>query len=98
MSDTEIILERLERLSAEVAELRAGSALDRKHVLTVAEARGVANQASDSAFYRWAEKWRVAPCGKGRYARRALVAGLEREANGAARRMKRRRADAEVAA
>ncbi len=55
-------------------------------VLTTAQAQELANCGSDSAFYRWCEAWRVKASGQGRWARRAILAGLEREANSVLRR------------
>lgn len=50
------------------------------HILTTEEAVRYAKLGSDSAFYRWAEKWNVTPASYGRWSRAALDLGLSREA------------------
>lgn len=68
-------------LVAAVREIRDGVIAGGRPVLTVAEACQLVNVGSVSALQRWCATWRVKPSGKGRYSRRALTAGLEREAN-----------------
>lgn len=74
----------LDRLAALEKLVREG--LSPRPVLTTAEAMELANCGSDSAFYRWAQTWRVSNCGQGRYSRRAILLGLEREATSCLRR------------
>lgn len=54
-------------------------------ILTLAEAIAYTKHASDSAFYRWAGRWRVASTSNGRYARGPLDRALHREATQRAR-------------
>ena len=49
-------------------------------VLTLAEAIAYTKHESDSAFYRWAAKWRIGSITNGRYARGHLDRALAREA------------------
>lgn len=58
-------------------------------ILTLAEAVVHTRCDSDSAFYRWCSKWRVTASAHGRYARRALDAGLHRESMASVKRRKR---------
>jgi hypothetical protein len=76
------------KILAELAELRAlvAKGITPRPVLSVAEAAELASCGSASAFHRWCAAWRVKACGQGRYARRAVVAGLERETNSGRRR------------
>lgn len=48
-------------------------------ILTTTEAIAYTKHESDSAFYRWASRWRVTSAQNGRYARSQLDAALERE-------------------
>jgi hypothetical protein len=48
-------------------------------ILTTTEAIAYTKHESDSAFYRWAGRWRVTSAQNGRYARSQLDAALERE-------------------
>lgn len=81
MSETETIL-------AELAKLRqlVERKLTPRPVLDVAEACELVNVGSPSALQRWCARWRVQCTAPGRYARRALMAGLEREQDSAGRR------------
>lgn len=80
-ADTQTIL-------AEVAELKklVREGFVPKPVLTLAEAMDLTNHGSGSAFGRWCSALKVKACGQGRYARRAILAGLEREADSGGRR------------
>jgi len=49
-------------------------------VLTTAEAIAFVGKNSASAFGRWCAAHKVKPCDKGRYSRRALEMGLNKEA------------------
>jgi hypothetical protein len=49
-------------------------------ILTLAEAVTYSKHESDSTFYRWCDKWQVKPVSHGRYSRRWLDRGLDREA------------------
>lgn len=71
------------KILAELAELRAlvAEGLTPRPILTTAQAAALANTGEGSAFHRWCQAWRVKPCGRGRYARRAVLLGLEREAD-----------------
>lgn len=66
-------------LTAAIRELREGGRDE--PVLTTEQAVRVANLTSDDAFYRWAKTWRVTPSGHGRWSRRAIQLGLQREAD-----------------
>ena len=48
-------------------------------ILTTPEAIAYTKHESDSAYYRWARRWRVTSAQNGRYARSQLDAALERE-------------------
>lgn len=72
---------QLAAMRAEVAELRAPVSASAAP-LGLAEACELAGVGSASAFYRWAAAHRVKPCGRGRWAREAIQAGLRREARG----------------
>ncbi len=76
-----LILAKLAHLEALVRE-----GIAPRPVLGVAEACELVGVGSDSALHRWCATWKVKACGQGRYARRALLAGLEREANSGSRR------------
>jgi hypothetical protein len=69
----------LEQLRALLrAELTAPPRNDR--ILTLDEAKAYTKHTSDSAFYRWASRWRVTSAVNGRFAREFLDRALEREA------------------
>lgn len=51
-------------------------------VLNVDEAMLMVGKRSPSAFGRWCQEHGVKGCGQGRYARRELQGGLNREARG----------------
>lgn len=76
-------------LRGDLQALRAAQASAARPVLGVAEARELVGADSLSAFYRWTAKWRVKPSSAGRYARRALLAGLDREVAATAKRKPR---------
>jgi hypothetical protein len=78
-ADIETVAADLRMVLAELAALRQRAVL--KPILTTAEAIELAALGSRSAFNRWAQAWKVTPTGHGRYARRAILAALEREAN-----------------
>ena len=84
MADLDQVFAEIVALRAEVSALKTAQASALRPVLSVAEAMELVGAESRSAFGRWVAKWRVP--GDRRYARRALLAGLEREANGATRR------------
>jgi hypothetical protein len=63
---------------AVVARLQRAPRSD--NVMTLAEACAYAKKGSPAAFYRWTKAHSVQSCGHGRYTRRALDRGLEREA------------------
>jgi hypothetical protein len=86
MSDAAHILTELAEVRALVADLHAGMIAAGRPILTSVEAAKLANVGAGSAFSRWAQTWGVKACGKGRYARRAVMAGLEREARSASPR------------
>lgn len=73
----------LQPILAEIAELKklVAEGINPSPVVDVAGACAVVGLGSPSALGRWCQTWRVKPCGKGRYARRALLAGLQREAD-----------------
>lgn len=59
-------------------------------ILTTAEAIAYTKHESDSAFYRWCERWAVRSEHNGRWARRWLDRALQREAaSGSNRRQKK---------
>jgi hypothetical protein len=89
MADLDQIHAEIVALRGEVVALRAAQASALRPVLSVAEAMELVGVDSASAFYRWAARWRVVAADKGRYARRAVLAGLDREVAGAARRKSR---------
>lgn len=60
------------------AELAAPLVTDR--ILTLPEAKAYTKHTSDSAFYRWAARWRVTSGSNGRFARGHLDSALVREA------------------
>jgi hypothetical protein len=92
MSEAEQILSQLAALTDLV---RKGIAP--RPVLGPEEARELVGKDSDSAFQRWCKTWKVKACGQGRYARRAILAGLEREVDsGTRKRRKAKPAAAEV--
>lgn len=68
--DIEALAQRVAQL---IAPVKPGP------VLTLAEAMAYTKHDSDSAFYRWAAKWRVRACAQGRYARGHLDRALARE-------------------
>lgn len=68
-------------IAAGLREIRDGVVAGGRLVLSVEEACQLVNVGSPSALQRWCRAWKVKPSGKGRYSRRALTAGLEREAN-----------------
>jgi hypothetical protein len=86
MADLDQIHAELVALRGQVEALRAFQASAARPVLGVAEAMELVGVDSDSAFYRWTSKWRVKASATGRYARRALLAGLDREAGASVRR------------
>jgi hypothetical protein len=55
-------------------------------VLTLAEAITYTKHESDSAFYRWCEKWGVSTVARGRYSRRWLDRAMEKESTQGRRR------------
>jgi transposase-like protein len=65
-------------------------------VLTTKQAAALANCVSEHAFYRWAKRWNVKASAQGRWARLAIVHGLQRESRsrveGRAVQQQRRRA------
>lgn len=78
----DIIVAELQALRAEVASLRAervGGEVATAAPLAVADAVRLAGCRSESAFYRWAEAHGVKSCGRGRWSREAILAGLKRE-------------------
>lgn len=77
----------VEAIAQRVVQLQRGL---QAPVLTLAEAISYTKHESDSAFYRWCDKWQVSsgPTG-GRYARRALDRALEREAAAGTHRPKK---------
>jgi hypothetical protein len=80
MSDSDTaLLEAFSRVETRLNEL-VRVAVECPHILTTEEAVRYAKLGSDSAFYRWAEKWHVAPCAYGRWSRAALDMALNREA------------------
>lgn len=96
MSADPEILARLDALAAELRALRAGGGMDRPSlIVTAAEAAELVKVGSRSAFQRWCERWRVPMVAKGRYARRAIEAGLERETRGGRRRVSRSELEAQ---
>lgn len=89
MADLDQIHAEIVALRGELMALRSAQASALRPVLSVAEAMGLVGAASASAFYRWASRWRVKPSATGRYARRALTAGLDREVGATSRRKAR---------
>jgi hypothetical protein len=89
MADLDQIHAELVALRGELMALRSAQASALRPVLSVAEAMSLVGAESSSAFYRWTALWRVKPSATGRYARRALAAGLDREVAGTARRKSR---------
>jgi len=74
----EAVADRLaDKLAAKLADFRqeAATVMDRKEA-----ARYVRKGAH--GFYAWSKAWKVQACAWGRYSRRALDAGMEREARG----------------
>ena len=67
--------------AAALREIRDGVIAGGRPILTVEEACALANVGSRAAFHRWTAAWRVKASGHGRYPRRAVLAGLEREAS-----------------
>jgi len=49
-------------------------------VLTPEEAMVLVGKNSPSGLHRWCERYKVRPCSKGRYSRRALEMALNKEA------------------
>jgi len=89
MADLDQVLAEIVALRGEMQALRASQASAARPVLSVAEAMELTGAESASAFYRWTAKWRVKPAAAGRYARRALLAGLDREGMATAKRKAR---------
>lgn len=52
----------------------------RTPVLTLSESVRYVGKKSTSAFYRWCEEQKVKPCSQGRYSRKSLDMGLNKEA------------------
>lgn len=86
MANLEEIHAEVVALRAVVLELRDAQATAARPVLSQAEAMQLVGVRSVSAFQRWAAAWKVKSAGKGRWARRALLAGLEREAGAVTKR------------
>lgn len=82
---------QLDRIDANLAELRAAQDLAAKPILTTAEAMKMANCNSTSAFSRWVVAWGVSNSGNGRWPRHRIDAGLMREARGVAKRRAERK-------
>ena len=78
----------LQPILAEIAELKklVADGLNTSPVLDVEGACKLVAVGSASALSRWCQTWKVKPCGKGRYARRAILAGLNREVDAVTRR------------
>jgi hypothetical protein len=86
MADLDQIYAELVTLRGELQAMRAAQASAARPVLSVAEAMELVGADSLSAFYRWTKKRNVKPSASGRYARRALLAGLDREVRDTAKR------------
>lgn len=81
--------EPLQDPAAEAIAQRVATLLQavRAPVLTLTEAIAYSKHESDSAFYRWCDKWGVPRQPRlGRYSRRALDRALEKEAAAGSRR------------
>lgn len=68
-------------IAGALREIREGVIAQGRPILSVEEACQLVNVGSRAAFHRWCATWKVRASGHGRYPRRALLAGLEREAN-----------------
>jgi hypothetical protein len=71
-AEQEAIAQRVAQL---VAPVKPGP------ILTLAEAIAYTKHESDSAFYRWAGRWKITSTSNGRYARGHLDRALAREAS-----------------
>lgn len=90
MTDMDKVLAELLALRAELRALRSDRADVLRPVLSVSEASQLVGAGSASAFHRWTILWRVAASARGRYARQAVLAGLQREVNASGRKRRRR--------
>jgi hypothetical protein len=70
--------DQAELIAQRVAELLSGL---KQPILTLQEAVRYTKHGSDTSFYRWAAKWSVKAVSRGRFSRRWLDRGLEREAH-----------------
>lgn len=69
--------EDIDALSSAIAEKQ--QAYERP-VLPLSVAMAYVGKRSESAFYRWADKWGVKPCDTGRFSRTAIDRALNKEA------------------
>lgn len=77
---------RIDTLCAAVEALRSQQATAARPVLSGAEAAALVGVGAGSAYSRWAATWGVRPSGRDRWPRRAVMAGLTREADSGRRR------------
>ena len=62
--------------------LARSARLGQSSIIETEHAVALSGKFSNSAFFRWAARWGLKPCGRGRYLRSAVLRALEREKSG----------------